>query len=79
MTMKKGIHPEVFVVKAKCACGYSFNTRSTLKEINMDICSRCHPLYTGDQKFVDTAGRIEKFKARYGDKASLSNSDKNKK
>lgn len=67
--MKKSIHPELFDVKAVCACGHDFPTRSTLKTVETDICSKCHPLYTGDQKFVDTAGRIEKFKAKYGNAA----------
>lgn len=63
--MKKGIHPEVFNIVAGCACGHSFETTSTKKAISVDICSKCHPLYTGAQKFVDTAGRIEKFNAKY--------------
>ena len=63
--MKKDIHPELFEVKASCACGHSFDTRSTIKELKATICSNCHPFYTGKQKFVDTAGRIEKFERRY--------------
>lgn len=63
--MKKDIHPELFDIAAHCACGHEFKTRSTLKEIKMTLCSQCHPFYTGSEKFVDTAGRIEKFKKRY--------------
>ena len=63
--MKKDIHPEVFEVKAHCVCGNSFQTTSTEKEISVDICSACHPFCTGTQKFVDTAGRIERFQQRY--------------
>lgn len=63
--MKKDIHPKIFEVKVSCVCGNNFETLSTLKEIEVDICSKCHPLFTGSQKFVDTAGRIEKFEQRY--------------
>ncbi len=63
--MKKDIHPELFDVKAICTCGATFETRSTSKAIKTTLCSKCHPFYTGDQKFVDTAGRIEKFQAKY--------------
>ncbi len=63
--MKKGIHPEYFKkVKAKCACGASFEVGSTKKEINVEICSKCHPFYTGREQLIDTAGRVEKFRAR---------------
>lgn len=63
--MKKGIHPETHEVTAQCTCGFSFNTKSTVDDIRTTICSHCHPFYTGAQKFVDTAGRIEKFEQRY--------------
>jgi large subunit ribosomal protein L31 len=63
--MKKNLHPETHEVTAHCACGYSFTTSSTKNEINTSICSHCHPFYTGAQKFLDTAGRIEKFEQRY--------------
>lgn len=66
--MKKDIHPKINAVTAHCVCGNSFQTISVLKDIAVDICSNCHPLYTGQQKFVDTAGRIEKFERRYGTK-----------
>ena len=64
--MKKGIHPEYNEeVIVKCACGNTFKTGSTKKEIKVEICSKCHPFFTGKQKFVDTAGRIEKFMRKY--------------
>lgn len=63
--MKKDLHPELFEVTVHCTCGNEFKTRSTEKEIRTTLCSSCHPHYTGQQKFVDTAGRIEKFKSRY--------------
>lgn len=63
--MKKDIHPEYFKkAKAKCACGASFEVGSTKKEINVEICSKCHPFYTGREQLIDTAGRVEKFRAR---------------
>jgi len=65
--MKKGIHPEYMECNVVCACGNTFTTRSTKKEIRVEICSQCHPFYTGKQKFVDSAGRVEKFKKKYGD------------
>ena len=64
--MKKDIHPQMFPVTVKCACGAKFMTISTLAEITVEICSACHPLFTGKQKLVDTAGRIEKFERKYG-------------
>lgn len=64
--MKEGIHPEYHQVEVKCACGHSFTTGSARKEINVEICSACHPFFTGKQKLMDTAGRIEKFKKKYG-------------
>ncbi|MFH0898789.1 MAG: 50S ribosomal protein L31 [bacterium] len=66
--MKKDIHPQVYDVTVRCACGSSFETISTSNKVEVDICSGCHPLFTGEQKFVDTAGRIEKFQDRYSDK-----------
>ncbi|CAH2031849.1 50S ribosomal protein L31 [Trichlorobacter ammonificans] len=64
--MKEGIHPAYNEITVKCACGNSFETRSTRKEIFTEICSACHPFFTGKQKLVDTAGRVERFKKRYG-------------
>lgn len=63
--MKKDTHPELHEIVAHCACGAGFNTRSTLSEIKLTICSSCHPFFTGEQKFVDTAGRVERFQKRY--------------
>jgi large subunit ribosomal protein L31 len=65
--MKKDIHPELFECQVTCACGNTFTTRSTKKEIRVEICSKCHPFFTGKQKFIDSAGRVEKFKKKYGD------------
>ena len=65
--MKEKIHPDYADVDVKCACGNTFQTRSTTgKKIQVDICSNCHPFYTGKQKFVDTAGRVEKFQKKFG-------------
>ncbi|MDR1323874.1 MAG: 50S ribosomal protein L31 [Candidatus Margulisbacteria bacterium] len=59
--MQKGIHPDYHEVTATCACGAQFKTGSTLKDIRVDICSACHPLFTGKQKILDTEGRVDKF------------------
>ncbi len=64
--MKPGIHPEYQQIKVRCACGNIIETGSTRKELRIDICSACHPFFTGKQKFVDTAGRVDKFRKRYG-------------
>jgi large subunit ribosomal protein L31 len=63
--VKEGIHPEYKEVEVVCACGNRFTTRSTAKEIHVEICSNCHPFYTGQQKLMDTAGRIERFRKKY--------------
>lgn len=63
--MKEGTHPKYHKIKAVCACGNEVELGSVLPEINVEICSACHPFFTGKQKLVDTAGRIEKFKQRY--------------
>jgi len=64
--MKKGIHPQYFEEAiVKCACGNEFKVGSTKKEIRVEICSKCHPFFTGEMKFVDTEGRIEKFMKKY--------------
>lgn len=63
--MKATIHPAYVSSRIVCACGNVIETRSTLPEIHVEICSQCHPYYTGKQRFTDTAGRIEKFRARY--------------
>ena len=63
--MKSDIHPKYEQCDVTCACGNSFTTRSTRKDMHVDICSACHPFYTGKQKFVDTAGRVEKFQRKF--------------
>jgi large subunit ribosomal protein L31 len=63
--MKADIHPKYYETQVTCGCGNSFTTGSTRKELKVDICSACHPFYTGKLKFVDTAGRIEKFKSKF--------------
>lgn len=64
--MKKGIHPKYEEVTVTCACGNTFKTRSTAGDLKVEICSACHPFFTGKQKLLDTAGRIEKFNKKYG-------------
>ncbi len=64
--MKKGIHPKLYVAHVKCACGNEFYVRSTKPEIHVEVCSACHPFYTGKRKIVDSGGRVEKFKKKYG-------------
>ncbi len=64
--MKPGIHPKYQDVEARCACGNTFKTRSTKHELHLEICSACHPFFTGRQKLIDTEGRIERFTKRFG-------------
>ena len=63
--MKEGIHPEYKETTVKCACGAEYKTRSTKENIRVDICSKCHPFFTGKQKLVDTGGRVDRFQKRY--------------
>ena len=63
--MKDSIHPEYYETLVRCACGSEVQTRTTLKDLHVEICSQCHPFFTGKQKLMDTAGRIEKFKRKY--------------
>jgi large subunit ribosomal protein L31 len=63
--MKEGIHPNYVETAVKCGCGNTFTTRSTRSEMKIDICNECHPFYTGKLKYIDTAGRIEKFKTKF--------------
>ena len=63
--MKAGIHPEYKEATISCACGFKVKTRSTVGDIKVDICSNCHPFYTGTQKIVDSEGRVERFKKKY--------------
>jgi large subunit ribosomal protein L31 len=64
--MKTGIHPNYVVATVTCSCGNTFTTRSTKADLHVELCSECHPFYTGKQKLVDTGGRIDRFERRYG-------------
>ena len=64
--MKPNIHPEYNEITVHCACGHSWQTRSTAKELHLDICSNCHPFFTGRQKLIDTEGRVDRFTKRFG-------------
>lgn len=64
--MRQDIHPEYVIATVHCSCGNTFQTRSTKRELRVEICSNCHPFYTGRQKLVDTGGRVERFQRRYG-------------
>jgi large subunit ribosomal protein L31 len=64
--MKKDIHPKYFQTTVRCACGYEFPAGSTQANIRVEICSKCHPFYTGKQKLIDSAGQVERFNKRYG-------------
>lgn len=66
--MKKGIHPEMKRTVIHCACGAEFETLSTVENLRVDICSKCHPFFTGEERFVDTEGRVERFQRKYGKK-----------
>lgn len=68
--MKKDIHPKYVDTTVTCACGNVIETRSTAKDIKVEVCSACHSFYTGQQKLIDSAGRVEKFQRKYGDKAT---------
>ena len=68
--MKEGIHPTYKDVEARCACGNTFKTRSTKPELHLEICSACHPFFTGRQKLIDTEGRVERFNKKFGAQTS---------
>jgi len=69
--MKPSIHPEYTEIKVSCSCGNTFQTRSTLgQDLSLEVCSNCHPFYTGKQKIVDTAGRVDKFRKKYASAAA---------
>jgi large subunit ribosomal protein L31 len=68
--VKEGIHPNYKEVEARCACGNTFKTRSTKPELHLEICSACHPFFTGRQKLIDTEGRVERFTKKYGAQTS---------
>ena len=63
--MKTGIHPEYAECTVTCSCGNTFTTRSTVKELHVELCNKCHPFYTGKQRMVDSGGRVERFRKRY--------------
>jgi len=78
--MKKDIHPKYNSnIKVTCSCGNTFETGSTIDKINVEVCSACHPFYTGTQKFIDTAGRVDKFKAKLEKAQALKDAKKTKK
>jgi large subunit ribosomal protein L31 len=66
IVMKENIHPKYVEAVAKCACGETFTTGSTKPNLNIEVCSKCHPFYTGKQKLIDVGGRVEKFKKKFG-------------
>jgi large subunit ribosomal protein L31 len=66
LTVKEGIHPNYHEVEARCACGATWKTRSTKKELHLEICANCHPFFTGRQKLIDTEGRVERFTKKFG-------------
>ena len=68
--MKPDIHPEYATATVHCACGNSWQTRSTVSELHLDVCSNCHPFFTGKQKLLDTAGRVERFRLKYAGKTN---------
>ena len=70
--MKPGIHPKYQEVDVRCACGNTFKTRSTKPELHLEICSACHPFFTGKQKLIDTEGRVERFTKKFGAQTSES-------
>jgi large subunit ribosomal protein L31 len=72
IAVKEGIHPKYFDVEARCACGATWKTRSTKPELHLEICSNCHPFFTGKQKLLDTEGRVERFTKKYGAQTSES-------
>lgn len=77
--MKKDIHPNYYQAQVRCSCGNEYTVGSTQQEIRLDICSACHPFFTGKQKFVDTAGRVDKFFRKYGEEAQRNYQKKKKK
>ena len=77
--MKKDIHPKYYDVKVMCSCGNTFTTKSTREgDLGLEVCSNCHPFYTGKQKIVDTGGRVDKFKQRYKKADTATTTDKGK-
>jgi large subunit ribosomal protein L31 len=70
LTVKEGIHPKYHEVSVRCACGASWKTRSTKPDLHLEICSNCHPFFTGRQKLIDTEGRVERFTKKFGAQTS---------
>jgi len=74
--MKQGIHPDYNDITVSCSCGSTFQTRSTAgKSLNLDVCAKCHPFYTGKQKIIDTAGRVDKFQQKYGRRGKVTKTE----
>jgi large subunit ribosomal protein L31 len=76
--VKPGIHPKYQEVEARCACGNTFKTRSTKSELHLEICSQCHPFFTGRQKLIDTEGRVERFTKRFGTQTAAARKEASK-
>jgi large subunit ribosomal protein L31 len=75
--MKAELHPQSQEIKATCTCGHSFHVESTLKEdIHLDICAKCHPFYSGQQKIIDTAGQVERFRRKFGTRSMVDRANK---
>ena len=75
--MKAELHPQSQEIKATCTCGHSFHVESTLKnDIHLDICSKCHPFYSGQQKIIDTAGQVERFRRKFGTRSMVDRANK---
>ncbi|MBT8445823.1 MAG: 50S ribosomal protein L31 [Gammaproteobacteria bacterium] len=69
--MKSNLHPELHLIEVTCACGNKFSTHSTSEDVRLEICSACHPFFTGKQKIVDSGGRVDRFKKRFGTRGSV--------
>lgn len=76
--MKDGIHPELHTVKVVCSCGHTFETLSTVQKIHVEVCSACHPFFTGKQKLLDAEGRVDRFKKRYAKRDDILQKQKQK-
>lgn len=74
--MREGIHPKFYKVKMSCSCGHTFESYSTKEKVHVDICSACHPFFTGKQKLMDTAGRVERFQKKYAKREEMLNKPK---
>ncbi|MDX1900791.1 MAG: 50S ribosomal protein L31 [Gammaproteobacteria bacterium] len=79
--MKQGIHPEYKAIKVTCSCGHTFETRSTLgrDNLHLEVCAKCHPFYTGKQKILDTAGRVDRFRQKYARKSATASDQQDQK